>query len=106
MDEDEEALPKEKSADEIQQGSDNAAEDLGLVLLETGVNALAKVNAAIEKIRTGTFGDCEQCMQKMPLVRLRAIPEAPNCIDCQRQFEQESAPTKPLPDGWWQKSDR
>lgn len=42
---------------------------------------LANINAAIEKIKSGKYGICENCGKEIPLERLEAVPEAKFCIE-------------------------
>jgi len=43
---------------------------------------LRDVNLALEKIKKGTYGQCEKCGQKIPKERLNACPEARLCLKC------------------------
>lgn len=45
---------------------------------------LEQVEAALERIRTGTYGVCEQCGRAIDAERLRAVPYASACIECAR----------------------
>jgi RNA polymerase-binding transcription factor DksA len=45
---------------------------------------LADVEAALERIAAGTYGDCVRCGSAIPAERLEALPWAAYCIDCQR----------------------
>jgi len=45
---------------------------------------LAEVNRAIEKITNGEYGKCEKCNQPIDPKRLEAMPEAKNCVKCQK----------------------
>jgi len=47
--------------------------------------ALDAVNAALARIRAGTYGRCVACDEPIPAERLSALPEAARCIECQRQ---------------------
>ncbi|HEY7402737.1 MAG TPA: TraR/DksA family transcriptional regulator [Candidatus Angelobacter sp.] len=44
---------------------------------------LALVEAAIGRIREGTFGNCLNCEQEISLARLNAVPWSRYCITCQ-----------------------
>lgn len=48
---------------------------------------LGLLNAAIKRMSAGTYGICEECETEIPLVRLKALPCATNCIECQRSVE-------------------
>jgi DnaK suppressor protein len=41
------------------------------------------IDAALERLRTGTFGLCETCQGEIPIERLRAVPTARRCLTCQ-----------------------
>ena len=43
---------------------------------------LAEIEAALQRIQEGRYGNCLSCGGPMGLQRLRAIPEARYCIAC------------------------
>jgi len=43
---------------------------------------LEHVEAALERIEGGTFGNCQTCGHKIDKKRLDAIPYTPSCINC------------------------
>ncbi len=49
---------------------------------DRGRQALAAVDAALDRIDAGTYGDCAVCGGRIPDDRLRAEPAAPSCIEC------------------------
>lgn len=58
--------------------------------LETSLNKLFKeVNAALEKIESGNYGECNNCSKLIAKERLEAFPAAPLCIDCEREKEKK-----------------
>ncbi len=68
-------------------GSDSFAQEFSLELLERDENTLAEIMEALERIKGGNFGRCESCQKWIRKERLRAVPHARNCIDCQRTME-------------------
>jgi DnaK suppressor protein len=50
---------------------------------------LAEVEAALERIEAGRYGNCLSCGGPMGLQRLRAIPEARYCLACSGQAHDE-----------------
>jgi DnaK suppressor protein len=44
---------------------------------------LSRVNAALLRLRAGTYGVCERCGAPIPSVRLTAIPWAEYCHNCE-----------------------
>ncbi len=48
------------------------------------------VENAMQRIRSGNYGYCLKCRQRIPLERLRAIPYAEYCVPCKEQQEKLS----------------
>lgn len=48
---------------------------------------LAEVNAALERIRTRTYGLCGECEEPISAGRLNALPWARLCLKCQEEQE-------------------
>lgn len=48
---------------------------------------LAAIDAALERIRDGSYGVCDTCDKPIPVARLQALPYATRCINCQREEE-------------------
>jgi len=48
---------------------------------------LGRVNDALAKFDEGTYGLCEDCGGRIDLARLKALPYATLCIQCQQQRE-------------------
>jgi DnaK suppressor protein len=47
-----------------------------------------RLTRALERVRTGRYGECSECGGPIGLRRLRAIPDADTCVTCQEQIEQ------------------
>jgi DnaK suppressor protein len=43
---------------------------------------LDEIDAALERIAAGTYGNCVQCGQAIPLERLQFRPSALSCVAC------------------------
>ena len=69
-------------------GSDNFDQEVTLSLLGNENDALDQVEAAIERIEDGRYGQCEECGTKIPKPRLEAIPYAALCVHCASQREE------------------
>ncbi len=48
---------------------------------------LNKINAALDKIEDGVYGECSVCGEEIGVKRLRARPVAELCIDCKAEQE-------------------
>jgi DnaK suppressor protein len=75
-------------------GSDNADQELTLSLLGNEEDALSQIEAAIERIENGSYGECETCGVKIPKSRLEAIPYAALCFRCASQQEDHGPKAK------------
>ena len=56
-------------------------------LEEASNHVLAAIDAALERIESGTYGTCQTCGKPIGDDRLQAIPYATQCIDCRRREE-------------------
>ncbi len=50
-------------------------------------NLLKQVNAALRRFEAGTYGLCVECNKPIDTARLKAIPYADLCMDCQLKRE-------------------
>ena len=71
-------------------GTDNFEQDFTLGLLQNQEQALTEIGEALERIRRGTFGLCEECQGAIPKARLKALPYARHCVACARKLQQSS----------------
>jgi acetoin utilization protein AcuB len=85
------ATERELSADireEPRDRADRAADERGVALLEPlsarAARRLRAIELALERAQHGRFGICERCQGRIPVTRLRAVPEATQCIRCAR----------------------
>ncbi len=54
---------------------------------EAGIHALREISAALEKLKTGTYGICEMCTKAIGIKRLKVMPSARLCIKCKSKEE-------------------
>jgi DnaK suppressor protein len=69
---------------------DGYAAEFSLELLEHDEQTAQDVRDALERVSDGTYGQCEDCEDWVVKERLRAMPHARRCIDCQRAAEAEA----------------
>ena len=69
-------------------GSGNFDRELTLSLLGSEKDALDQIEAAIERIEDGSYGECETCGVKIPKSRLDAVPYTALCVRCASQQEE------------------
>ncbi len=84
-------LSNQKSGDMVDAALDSAQDEINSQLAEVESRELAMIEKAIERMHTGFYGVCEMCSIKIPLARLKALPYATLCIDCQRELEREGS---------------
>ena len=75
------------SADIIDQASSQAEKTIEMRTLNRQIKLLSKINKAIKKIDSGTYGFCEETGEPIGLKRLIARPIATLSIDAQEKHE-------------------
>ena len=54
--------------------------------LETeGLEEIAQINKALQRIESGSYGQCQDCGEMIGEARLQALPYAEFCINCASQ---------------------
>jgi DnaK suppressor protein len=69
---------------------DSSGEELASQLAELESRELQQIERAIKHLRMGTYGLCEICSSKIPVMRLNALPYSTLCIKCQREMETDA----------------
>jgi RNA polymerase-binding transcription factor DksA len=69
-------------------GSDAFEQENTLSLLANEQQRLEEIGDALERIKQGTFGRCEDCEAEIPKARLKELPYARYCVACARKQEQ------------------
>ena len=81
------SLILDRSSDLGDYASELARGELTSHMMETESRELEQIDGALARFNNADFGDCEECSQPIPLARLRVLPYATLCIECQRMFE-------------------
>ena len=68
-------------------GSGELNQHLSVTLMENDRIELERIEKAIARIESGIYGQCEVCGKSIPITRLKAIPWATRCINCQSRAE-------------------
>ena len=68
-------------------GTDSYDRDLALGLLSHEQDALYEIEAALDRLRNGTYGLCELTGRPIPPARLEAIPWTRFAADAERELE-------------------
>ena len=79
-----------KSSDVLDAGETSEAdiqEDIEFALIQMKAETLNKVNEALGRLEDGTYGYCFECGEEITEQRLRALPFAVRCKDCEEARE-------------------
>ncbi|HLG57388.1 MAG TPA: TraR/DksA C4-type zinc finger protein [Vicinamibacterales bacterium] len=79
-----------KDRDVLDQGESSEVdiqEDIEFALIQMKSETLKKVDAALRRLDEGSYGDCFECGDEIAEARLRALPFAVRCKDCEEARE-------------------
>src|SRR6187431_179053 len=79
-----------KERDVLDQGESSEVdiqEDIEFALIQMKSETLNKVNEALRRLDEATYGNCFECGDEISEARLRALPFAVRCKDCEEQRE-------------------
>jgi len=65
--------------------------EMSILLSVRDKEKLLAIEEALEKLREGTYGVCEECGEEIGAGRLKAMPLAKLCLSCQSRTEKEDA---------------
>jgi DnaK suppressor protein len=78
-------------ADEARDAEDdsfsNLIVDLNLSEIDRDADELRRIDTALARLSTGSYGVCESCGERIPEARLEAEPTALRCVRCQELYE-------------------
>ena len=75
-----------KARDVLDQGESSEVaiqEDIEFALIQMKSETLNKIDAALRRLEDGSYGDCFECGEEISEARLRALPFAVRCKDCE-----------------------
>ncbi len=81
--------------DEMDAAQSLAEIETHAALIERVEDRLKAIDFAFDRLERGRYGICAQCGEEIPLERLKALPFAAYCVDCQeKRNHQQSRPEK------------
>jgi DnaK suppressor protein len=88
-----ETLPAEASdvRDVEEQSVDDFVQEVDFALMQMKSETLRRIDEAIHRLEDGSYGVCAECENEIPAARLRALPFAELCRDCQQALETSEA---------------
>jgi RNA polymerase-binding transcription factor DksA len=63
--------------------------ELDIAEVRHALTELDEVDAALARMRSGTYGECRDCGEAIALARLSAYPTAMRCVACQERYERK-----------------
>jgi DnaK suppressor protein len=62
-------------------------DDIGFALIQMKAETVKKIDTALRRIEEGDYGECFECGGDIAQARLRALPFAVRCRDCEAARE-------------------
>ena len=73
--------------DEGESSEVDVQDEIEFALLQMKAETLNKIDVALRRLGEGTYGQCFECGDEIAEARLRALPFAVRCRDCQEARE-------------------
>lgn len=73
--------------DAVESSEADIQEDIEFALIQMKAETLQKIDAALVRLEDGTYGYCFECGEEISERRLRALPFAVRCKDCEEARE-------------------
>ncbi|MGH9201705.1 MAG: TraR/DksA family transcriptional regulator [Vicinamibacterales bacterium] len=73
--------------DEGESSEVDIQDEIDFALIQMKAETLNKIDTALRRLEEGTYGDCFECGDEIAEARLRALPFAVRCKDCEEARE-------------------
>ncbi|MEZ5319098.1 MAG: TraR/DksA C4-type zinc finger protein [Vicinamibacterales bacterium] len=90
---------QEGNVDEYEASEMEVQSTIEAALVQLQAEALARVADALRRLDAGLYGRCATCGREIASARLRALPFAVRCRQCQDDFERASPAGPAVDDG-------
>ena len=87
-------------ADEVDVIRLNEDREMSFATRSMLVGRANKLAEALQRLRGGEYGTCEECEEPIAPARLRAMPEVTTCVRCQDRLERMSRRLEPVGAGF------
>lgn len=81
------AIAEDREAELEERAGEERMARLLARLDDRSLRDIMQIDAALQRMLDGSYGRCLGCGEKIPLARLRALPTATHCVDCERAEE-------------------
>src|SRR4051794_34772015 len=79
--------PTQGVLDAAESSEADIQDEIEFALIQMKAETLNKIEEALHRLQEGTFGYCFECGEEISERRLRALPFAVRCKDCEEQRE-------------------
>ncbi|MEK7212265.1 MAG: TraR/DksA C4-type zinc finger protein [Patescibacteria group bacterium] len=83
----EQAEPLAEGADRLESAEADIQEDIEFALIQMKAETLQKIDEALVRLEEGNYGYCLECDGEIAEGRLRSLPFAVRCKDCEEARE-------------------
>lgn len=73
--------------DDVETSESDIQDEIEFALIQMKAETLHRINEALERLEEGTYGRCFECGEEIEPRRLRALPFAVRCKDCEEARE-------------------
>ncbi len=73
--------------DDVETSESDIQDEIEFALIQMKAETLHRINEALERLEEGTYGRCFECGEEIDQRRLRALPFAVRCKDCEEARE-------------------
>ena len=78
-----------QGGDFIDVATDSLEHELNYIFEEREREKLQNIDEALERMKEGTYGECEDCGDDIEIERLLALPFTRLCLDCKSKQERQ-----------------
>ncbi len=78
-----------EKGDDTDLATEEISRELEARLTMIQLNKVKDIEDALEKLKRGEYGECEECGEDIPQQRLRLFPEARMCVKCQEEYDRQ-----------------
>jgi len=78
---------KQEVFDAVESSESDIQDDIEFALIQMKSETLNKINDALIRLEQGDYGNCFECGEEIAEKRLRALPFAVRCKDCEEARE-------------------
>jgi DnaK suppressor protein len=79
--------PTQGVLDAVESSEADIQDEIEFALIQMKAETLNKIEEALRRLQEGTYGYCFECGEEISERRLRALPFAVRCKDCEEQRE-------------------